>query len=179
MMYIILITLFFVQSNLFSQENLALGVFQDARLMFLGDERGNSPGTMDLLLRFKLEGKQKDLGYFVYYLGYEHANLASTLKRYSISFGFTFNNLSKTSKFLNRFEFTPTVGYGNLNRNRNDSIDKYYNWSFCEETSFKVNEFMKISFLTQLMQRSDLKRKKSNNRRIARFSCFIGTIFNL
>ena len=176
---IIFITLFFISSINYSQEKMSLGVFQDARLMFLGDERGNSPGTMDLLLRLRLEGKQKKIGYFVFYLSYEHANLASTLKRYSSSVGFTFNNLSKSNKFINRFEFTPTVGYGNLNRNRNDSIDKYYNWSFCEETSFKVNEFMKISFLTQLMQRSDLKRKKSNNRRIARFSCFIGTVFNI
>lgn len=176
---IIFITLFFISSINYSQEKMSLGVFQDARLMFLGDERGNSPGTMDLLLRLRLEGKQKKIGYFVFYLSYEHANLASTLKRYSSSFGFTFNNLSKSNKFINRFDFTPTIGYGNLNRNRNNSIDKYYNWSFCEETSFKVNEFMKISFLTQLMQRSDLKRKKSNNRRIARFSCFIGTVFNI
>ena len=179
MKVIIFISLFFISSIIYSQEKMSLGVFQDARLMFLGDERGNSPGTMDLLLRLRLEAKQKKLGYFVFYLSYEHANLASTLKRYSSSFGFTFNNLSKSNKFINRFEFTPTVGYGNLNRNRNNSIDKYYNWSFCEETSFKVNEFMKISFLTQLMQRSDLKRKKSNNRRIARFSCFIGTVFNI
>lgn len=176
---IIFITLFFISSINYSQEKMSLGVFQDARLMFLGDERGNSPGTMDLLLRLRLEGKQKKIGYFVFYLSYEHANLASTLIRYSSSVGFTFNNLSKSNKFINRFDFTPTIGYGNLNRNRNNSIDKYYNWSFCEETSFKVNKFMKISFLTQLMQRSDLKRKKSNNRRIARFSCFIGTVFNI
>ena len=38
---------------------------------------------------------------------------------------------------------------------------------------------MKISLLTQLMQRSDLKRKKTNNRRVGRFSWFIGTVFNL
>ncbi len=56
MRYLILIMLFFIQSNLFSQESLALGVFQDARLMFLGDERGNDAGTMDLLLRLRLEG---------------------------------------------------------------------------------------------------------------------------
>ena len=83
---IIFITLFFISSINYSQEKMSLGVFQDARLMFLGDERGNSPGTMDLLLRLRLEGKQKKIGYFVFYLSYEHANLTSTLKRYSSSF---------------------------------------------------------------------------------------------
>jgi hypothetical protein len=179
MRYITLTLLLLITSNSLSQEKVSLGIFQDARLMFLGDHRGNGPGTMDAIIRFKVEGKQNKIGYFVYFFNYEQANLASTFKRYSLSVGHTFNTINLRNNFLNRFEFTPIVGYGMLHRNRNNSVDKYYNWSFSEETAFRISPFMKISLLTQLMQRSDLKRKKTNNRRIARFSCFIGTVFNL
>jgi hypothetical protein len=179
MRHITIILLFLIANNSSSQEKFSFGIFQDARLMFLGDERGNGPGTMDAIFRFKLEGNQKKTGYFVYFLNYEQANLASTFKRYSLSVGYTFNTINLRNNFLNKFEFTPIIGYGILHRNRINSLDKYSNWSFGEETAFRVNSFMKISLLTQLMQRSDLKRKKTNNRRIARFSCFIGTVFNL
>tara|TARA_B110000914_G_scaffold28547_1_gene21268 strand:- start:67 stop:642 length:576 start_codon:yes stop_codon:yes gene_type:complete len=179
MRYITLILLFLITSNSLSQEKVSLGIFQDAKLMFLGDHRGNGPGTMDVILRFKIEGKQNKIGYFVYFFNYEHANLASTFNRYSLSAGYTFNTINLRNNFLNRFEFTPIVGYGILHRDRSNSLDRYYNWSFGEETAFRVSPFMKISFLTQLMQRSDLKRKKTNNRRVARFSWFIGTVFNL
>ena len=179
MRYITLILLFLITSNSLSQEKVSLGIFQDARLMFLGDHRGNGPGTMDVILRFKIEGKQNKIGYFVYFFNYEHANLASTFNRYSLSAGYTFNTINLRNNFLNRFEFTPIVGYGILLRDRSNSLDRYYNWSFGEETAFRVSPFMKISFLTQLMQRSDLKRKKTNNRRVGRFSWFIGTVFNL
>ena len=57
MRYITLIILFLITSNSLSQEKVSLGIFQDARLMFLGDHRGNGPGTMDVILRFKVEGK--------------------------------------------------------------------------------------------------------------------------
>ena len=115
----------------------------------------------------------------MYFFNYEQANLVSTFKRYSLSAGYTFNTINLRNDFLNRFEFTPIVGYGILQRDRSNSVDRYYNWSFGEETAFRVSPFMKISFLTQLMQRSDLKRKKTNNGRVGRFSWFIGTVFNL
>lgn len=171
--FLIILILLFTQVSSTSQGKISISVYQDARLIALGDKQSNKAGTMDLLMNMKIQTKQKNYGYLVIVPEYEQADLQDTYKRLSLGVGYTFNRLYTPSmNFLRDFEVTTTVSYGVINRfsNTDDS------WSVSCETSYKINEWLKFGFLHQLTERTDLLFRYQDKK--IRYSFFFGLEFS-
>ena len=128
--------------------------------MAFGDDRGNRAGTLDLISRITYESKLKYSGYYVFAFEFERAGIANGYSRYGAAVGYTF------SEFLgdDDFELTPLLSLGNISRQYKNSIS----WAGSVQFAFLVNDKIKIGFINQLTQRSDLKKTKS------RYSFFLG-----
>jgi len=156
-----------------SQERISLSVYQDARLMTLGDQSANKPGTMNLLMNMKIQTKQKNYGYLVIVPEYEQADIQDTYKRLSLGVGYTFNRLySPNMNFLRDFELTTTVSYGVINRFSNTEGS----WSCNGEISYKVNDWLKVGAVHQLTERTDLLFRYQDKK--IRYSFFFGLEFS-
>lgn len=147
-----------------AQEKVSVTVYQDARMLFAGDSKGNSAGTINILSQFKMQGNQQKWGYMVVYPEFEYANLkGGEFARYSVNVGYVFNNL-----LLNNFEAGINTGYG--------WIDRYgssFSASVTGNINYKLNDTFKLSILTQLTDRTDLIEPE------LRLSGFIGVEINL
>jgi hypothetical protein len=177
---IVVVTLLHQVSNM-SQERISLSIYQDAKLLLLGDTHNNKAGTIDLLIKINMHGKQSNIGYPVYYIAYEQANLRILFKRYSINAGYTFNDIFFSRNryhFLNRLEITPSIGYGIIKRYRPKRVITHKNWSFSTGISYQINPSFKVSIINQLIHRNDIKRKK-NEPKIIRYSAFFGVEYSL
>ena len=170
---LILLILLFTQVTSTSQETISLSVYQDARLMTLGDQKANKPGTMNLLMNVKIQTKQKSYGYLVIVPEYEQADLQDTYKRLSLGVGYTFNRLySPNMNFLRDFEVTTTISYGVINRFSNTEGS----WSCNGEISYKLNDWLKVGAVHQLTERTDLLFRYQDRK--IRYSFFFGLEFS-
>lgn len=170
---LILLILLFTQVTSTSQETISLSVYQDARLMTLGDKQSNKPGTMNLLMNVKIQTKQKSYGYLVIVPEYEQADLQDTYKRLSLGVGYTFNRLySPNMNFLRDFEVTTTISYGVINRFSNTEGS----WSCNGEISYKLNDWLKVGAVHQLTERTDLLFRYQDRK--IRYSFFFGLEFS-
>jgi len=170
---LILLILLFTQVTSTSQETISLSVYQDARLMTLGDKQSNKPGTMNLLMNVKIQTKQKSYGYLVIVPEYEQADLQDTYKRLSLGVGYTFNRLySPNMNFLRDFEVTTTISYGVINRFANTEGS----WSCNGEISYKLNDWLKVGAVHQLTERTDLLFRYQDRK--IRYSFFFGLEFS-
>ncbi len=170
---LILLILLLTQVTSTSQEQISLSVYQDARLMTLGDKQNNKPGTMNLLMNVKIQTKQKNYGYLVIVPEYEQADLQDTYKRLSLGVGYTFNRLySPNLNFLRDFEVTTTISYGVINRFSNTEGS----WSCNGEVSYKVNDWLKVGAVHQLTERTDLLFRYQDRK--IRYSFFFGLEFS-
>jgi len=153
----------------YSQEKISMSIYQDARLVVLGNKKENNIRTLNMLIHFKFQGKQNALGYLVFIPEYEKANLPDMYQRLSLSIGYTFNGLY-TSKLVlpQNLEFTLAIGYGITNRFSNNS----FNFSISGEASYKINEWLKVGFVHQLTERTDLLFKYHKNK--LKYSFFFG-----
>jgi hypothetical protein len=92
--------------------DLSISIHQDGRLLFLGDDHGNKPITLDFIIRLKMFGRQFEQGYLVIYPEFEFAELSSgKYTRYSANVGYTFNKL-----IIDNTEYMISAGYAILNR---------------------------------------------------------------
>lgn len=175
---IVIITLLHQVSNM-SQERVSLSFYQDVKLLFLGDTHKNKAGTMDLLIKINMHGRQSNIGYPVYNITYEQANLRVLFKRYSINLGYTINQINQNVySILNRIELTPSIGYGIIYRYWKNEAIPYDNWSLSTQITYQINSSIKIAILNQLIRRTDIKRKV-NQPKIIRYSLFLGMEFSL
>ena len=171
---VILLSILFNYSNITSQEKLTFGFYQDARLLLIGDNHANPSGTIDIILNLQFQSSQKKYGYFIFFPEFENANISdSSLKRYSLNAGFTFNKLHLLHRYLKKFEATSTIGFGVLER----FGTKTNNWSINVNLVYKLNDRVKLGFNNQLMQRTDLKFKYQKN--VVRHSFHFGIQVNL
>ena len=158
--------IFFAVISASAQSNISLSLHQDARLLITGDNIGNNAGTLDLLLRFKMQGNQFKHGYIIVFPEFEYSEIDGNYKRYSANAGYTFN------QFVKNFEFSATGGYG--------WIDRYgktmFSFSGTGEIAYNLG-FAKISAIGQLTERSDLAYYYGD--KAIRFSGFIGIEINL
>jgi len=155
--------------NINSQEKMSMSIYQDARLVVLGNKKENNIRTLDVLINFKFQGKQNAFGYFVFIPEYEKANLPDVYQRLSLSIGYTFNGLH-TSKLIlpKNLDFTIAIGYGITNRFSNNS----FNYSITGEATYKINEWLKLGFVHQLTERRDLLFRYDENQ--LKYSFFFG-----
>jgi len=144
---------------LFAQDKVSLAVFQDARFLVAGDNRGNDAGTINLLARFKMQGNQQAFGYMVIFPEYEYANLAGgKYVRYSANIGYTFNKL-----VISNLEANASGGFGYIDR-----FGTSHSLSASAELAYKLSNRFKISILSQYTRRTDLQTP------VWRFSGFVG-----
>ena len=155
---------------LYSQDYVSVSVHQDLKLLAFGDDLGNKAGTLDVLARLKYQRPQKQLGYLIYLLEFEKANINIDFTRYGIATGYTFNNLF--SNDIN-FEVTPTLGLGSISRKGMSS----FSWSGSLGFAYKLSKKVKLSSLLQFTSRSDLKKLYNDDE--IRYSFFLGIEVNL
>lgn len=157
-----------------SQGKIALGIYQDVKLLFLGDSHLNPSGTIDIMFNLKIQGNQNTYGYFIITPEYEQANLSEIFKRLSVNLGFVFNQLYiRNLHFIRNIELTTNIGYGIIYRHQRNSR----NWSFNAIISYKLNDFLKVSLKNQFLNRGDLMLKYKVNE--SRYSLFFGLEFSL
>lgn len=117
---VIFITILLNITFLFSQENITINYSMDAKLLFIGDDKGNNPGTINYNIRSEWQGKQKEStllginisGYLFVAPEFEYADLQGGIyRRYSVNAGYTFN------KWIEKVNFTTSIGYGIIQYN--------------------------------------------------------------
>ena len=152
-----------------AQNKVSLSIHQDARLGLLGDDKGNDAGTLNILARFKMQGKQqKGYGYLVVFPEFEYADIGGNYRRYSANVGYTFNEL-----IVDNFEASLFGGWGFIDR----YAKAFFSAGFEAELGYKITDRFKVSLLAQLIDRKDLKWMYGNTE--VRFSGFIGIEYNL
>jgi len=145
----------------FSQSGLSLTIYQDAKLAFVGDKRGNEAFTPNFRIRNEWKGKQRT-GYYIFVAPeFEFAQLADDYYRYSANVGFRLNEFSK------RFEASASLGYGLIVR---ESISSK-SFSMDGELSYNLNNKFAVLLSSQIVQRTDIG--------VVRFSGFIGLRYKL
>ena len=171
---VILLSMLFNYCSVTSQEKVSIGFYQDARLLLLGDNHSNPRGTIDIIFNLQFQSSQKKHGYFIFFPEFENANISgSSLKRYSLSAGFTFNKLQLLHRYLKKFEATSTIGFGVLDRFGTTTN----NWSMNANLVYKINDRIKLGFNNQFMQRTDLRFKYQKD--VIRHSFHFGIKVNL
>ena len=151
-----------------AQDNISLGLYQDARLLFLGDDRGNSPGTIDAKLEISLQGYQLNNYYFEIRVQGEYADLKGG-KYHSllISPNWVFNQQ------INNVEISGGVLVGLLWRWK----QSYATYGLSEDISYKLSDKLKLSALGQLIKRGDLSDRWNTKGLKPNF--YIGIKYNL
>ena|SRR5690606_2002269 len=149
----------------FGQERLSVSVLQDVRLGIVGDsEHGYDAGTLDVLLRLKMQGNQSEYGYLVVFPEVEIANLKPNYVRYSANVGYTFNKL-----IVNNLEASLYGGYGWINR-KNMATSSF---GAMGELGYKITDWLKVIADLQMTQRNDLD-VLYNDSNVIKWSGFLG-----
>ncbi|QTD38264.1 hypothetical protein JL193_02890 [Polaribacter batillariae] len=133
----------------YGQNALNFSVHQDLKLLTLGDNLGNKAGTINFVARLKYESTDKNLGYFIHGLEYEHAFLSSSFIRYGAFSGYTFIDIFGDYNF----QLTPSLGIGNIYREKNN----LFSWSASLQAEYFLSDAVRLSFLNQITERTDLK----------------------
>lgn len=132
-----------------AQEQVTVSVFQDAKLLVTGDDKGNPALTPNIIAKLNMQGNQKQWGYMVVFPEFEYAHLkGGDYIRYSANVGYTFNRL-----ILKHVEAGASVGWGWIDR----SNFTFNSWAFSGAINYKFNKRLKLSCLTQITQRNDLE----------------------
>jgi len=131
-----------------AQDNISIGIYQDAKLLFLGDDRGNEAfKTIDAKLSFSLQGYQLNNYYFSINQELEYAKLKG---------GDYFSLLIIPNWTLNKMipnvELSAGVVIGLIHRWKMG----YATYGLSGDVSYMITTKLKLSALGQLIKRSDL-----------------------
>jgi hypothetical protein len=151
-----------------AQDNVSIGVYQDARLLFLGDERGNKPGTIDAKLEISLQGYQLNGYYFSINTQIEYANLkGGDYSSLLIIPNWTFNQQ------IENIELSGGIVTGLIHRWK----QSYFTYGLSGDLSYKLSDKLKLSALGQLIKRGDLSDRWNTKGLNPNF--YIGIKYNL
>ncbi|WP_299116890.1 hypothetical protein [uncultured Winogradskyella sp.] len=160
---LMIIIAFFTLNISNSQDKVSLEVFQDAKLMFIGDGERYEKGTINIIGRLKMEGLQSKYGFLTVFPEYEYAEIQGIYKRYSAGIGYNFNRL-----IINNWSVEAFITYGWIDRDNASS----FSYSFGLGSYYKLNKSFSIALLGQMTERKDLKVLWNDN--ALRFSGFFG-----
>lgn len=138
---------------------MSISVHQDLKLLFVGDDHGNSSLTPDLLVRFEVEAFKFEKSSIKLYFGLEYADLNSAaFQRYLIGLGYT----TKIS-FLEKFLFGIYINHGLILRGKTSFIGKkimdqstFMGLGLSIETTYPITKKLRLSLLCQAIDRDDL-----------------------
>ena len=145
----------------YSQSGISFSVYQDAKMAFVGDKRGNDALTINLRVRSEWQGKQLKGFYMFVAPEFEFAKLQKDYYRYSANVGQRFNQFSKL------IEMSYSLGYGLIVRNNISA--KSLGADF--ETQININKSFAFLLNMQIVERSDWN--------LLRTSGFLGIKYNL
>ena len=129
-----------------AQSRISLSVFQDAKLLTKGDDKGNKAGTLNIISRLNLKGKQTNTGYLFVYPEYEYADLIVNYQRFSLGVGYSFNTL------LKNFDFPMSANYGFIDREG----QSFSSFSFNGGINYKITKHLNLATNLQLTDRREL-----------------------
>jgi hypothetical protein len=160
-------------------QNISTEFYQDLKLITVGDtDNGINPGTLDMIARLNLNGKQDTYGFFTVSPQFEYANITGIYKRYSFSVGYTLNQLYSNSHFfdalLQKSQFYIGIDYGFIER----FGKAFIGFGGSAAYKYQIADNIKVTALLQLTDRKDLKFFYNDNNTIA-FSGFVGVEINL
>lgn len=142
-----LLTLLIFLPLLAYTQGVTLNLSQDARLAFVGDDKGNEAFTPNFNIGLELRGHQIKDHYFLLRPEYEYADLqGGAFNRMSASFGVTFN------KWVKNVDFTATAGGGMLWRNGLSGLHAVGNF----QITYNINNNIGLFIDSEFLQRSDL-----------------------
>ena len=141
-----------------------IGIYADGRLLLLGDDKGNDPLTINMVVIPKLHNKEGN-SIFVYPL-YEYADLeGGTYTRWALGMGW--------KQEVNKFTIEPSIDYGRILRW--DAV--YSSFNGLLEFSYSITPKIKICVLNSVTQRQDLKYKWSEE--TWRYNLYFGAKINV
>jgi len=143
---IIAVVLFIIMAIVHAnaQTGIRLSGSLDGRLLVLGDDRGNDPGTIDGTFKIHFEEFENRLGFWTVGLKYQNAGLSSgRLQRYGIEAGHAFN--------VGPLRATPLFGYGVLIRDRSS----FQSFEFAADIEYILTDHWSLLMAATLTQRSE------------------------
>lgn len=153
-----------------AQEIITLGLYQDARLGLLGDDHGNKAGTLDAKLDVTLQGKQFEWYYYEMRVQLEHAQLSGgDYTSWQVLGGWVLNQL-----FLDNLEAGAYLTIGAIHR----FGGSYGTYGITADLSYKLTDNLKLSFLGQVINRSDLVDRYNINNPM-KGSFYVGLKYNI
>jgi hypothetical protein len=154
----LILLLLLLPLTMLGQSNIGFNVAQDLKLATVGDDKGNDAFTANFILRADLQDNQTKYGYLVVGVEYEYANLkGGAYNRYSINFGYTFNQFRIFNN--NNFELTILGNYGMTIRTLqqvNKEVDAAFTGLAGSMTlSYPIIENLRVVAIGQLSHRVD------------------------
>lgn len=132
----------------YSQSKTNISLYQDARLLFVGDDKGNDAFTANILAKAEFPILTFGENSLFIYPSAEYADLAGgSFQRYAIGLGYVFDKVFKN------IGASILADYGNIYRNKR----QFSGVSMGSELTYRINNLMKIGFLYQYTQRRDLE----------------------
>ncbi|MFN0728159.1 hypothetical protein [Polaribacter gochangensis] len=132
-----------------SQSSVNLTVHHDAKLLLIGDNKGNNPITVNLLLKAEFPVKEYSSSTLFVYPVIEYADLiGGNYQRYGAGVGYNIHNLFRN------FDIGASADYGKLKRGG------YYDglsFNVNGEIAYRINNRIAVSYVYQVGQRPDLK----------------------
>lgn len=147
---IILALLFLSSFQLFSQQKIALDLYQDMKLAFMEDDYGNTPFTLNGVAMITLEFKRDKTGHFFAGQSLEYADLAGGIYR---RYAFMLAGYKFLDVFLPNVNVASHLDYGYVNRFGR----QYVNVAGSMRLSYKLNDRWELSTLFQYQRRKDIE----------------------
>lgn len=146
----ILFFLLLTKSTLFfSQDTFNVSIHHDTKLLLLGDDRGNHAGTLNLIAKVEIPIVKFANSYVIAYPAFEYAALHyAPLRRYFVGVGYVQKDV-----FFSDLNFSIKTNYGFINRMQNTTGS----FGFSIEAFYRISRRFSLSYLHQIVQRTDFK----------------------
>jgi hypothetical protein len=163
---------------------MSISIHQDLRLLSIGDERGNSAFTPDIIARFEVEAFKLKKSSFKFYFGAEYADLNSaSFQRFLLGIGYV-----TQFSFLEKLTFGLYIDHGIILRGKDsflaenkpqiDDESSYMGLSISFENTYPITKKIRLSLLYQAIDRKDLTSRFGGDYNI-KVSVFLGVKFAL
>jgi hypothetical protein len=152
----------------YGQNKIEISLQQDARLFFVGDQKGNDPLTVNLLSKIEIPVYNLEKSHVSTYLTIEYADLVGkNYKRYALGAGYIVNSI------YGKIGAGAYLDFGKIYRQE----EGFNSFSLSGELNYKINDRLKFIVTQQLTQRKDLKILYNSNEYV--ISGFIGLKYSL
>ncbi|GGG95276.1 hypothetical protein GCM10011416_10970 [Polaribacter pacificus] len=154
----------------YSQSKINITVHHDAKLLLIGDDKGNDAITFNILVKAEFPIKEYMSSTLFAYPVIEYADLiGGNYQRYGAGIGYNIHDVFRN------FDLGISVDYGNLKRG---SAYDGFSANLNGEVAYSITDRLKVSYVYQVGERPDLK-ALYNSKTSFIGSGFIGVKFSL